>query len=349
MTIRIDYLKPTEQTRWDRYVSEHWCATPYHLSGWQTVIEETYGHRSFFLLAERRQQIVGVLPLVHIRHPLSGNRLISMPFLDMAGVLADSENIAGQLRQAALQLMCRIGASGLELRQRDDQGERGATTEAGQRVLMLLDLPADPETLQRSFRAKLRNQIRKPLALGLETRSGGEEFLDDFYRVFVVNMRDLGSPVHSRSFLAAILKEFASLARVFVVYRSGRPVAASLVFQFHNTVYNPWASSLRKHRDSKPNMLLYWSMLAYACEQGCTQFDFGRSGVDEGTYRFKQQWGARPAPLCWLTIPNPACARPGTPATGDNRGFQLAARLWSKIPVPISRVIGPAIRKQIGL
>jgi len=349
MPIQTRNLQPADHMRWDNYVARHRSATPYHLCGWQEVIEAAYGHRTHFLLAEQHQQVVGVLPLVHMKHPLSGNRLISMPFLDMAGVLADSENIADCLRQEALQLMRRIGASGLELRQKDDRSDRDATTVPGQRVLMLRDLPADPETLQQSFRAKLRNQIRKPIALGLETRIGGEEFLDDFYRVFAVNMRDLGSPVHSQAFLAAILKEFAGLTRVFVVYRAALPVAASLIFQFHNIVYNPWASSLRKHRDSCPNMLLYWSMLAYACEQGCTQFDFGRSGVGEGTYRFKQQWGARPVPLSWATITNTACTRPGTPATSDNKGLQLAARLWSKIPVPISRVIGPAIRKQIGL
>ena len=90
-------------------------------------------------------------------------------------------------------------------------------------------------------------------------------------------------------------------------------------------------------------------MLKYACDQGFSCFDFGRSVEGEGTYRFKEQWGASPARLCWYTFPNLGVNRPGTPATADKAGFQIAARLWTKMPVPVSRVIGPVIRKHIGL
>jgi hypothetical protein len=46
-------------------------------------------------------------------------------------------------------------------------------------------------------------------------------------------------------------------------------------------------------------MLLYSAVLEFACREGFKEFDFGRSSVDSGTYRFKLQWGAHPRQLYW--------------------------------------------------
>ena len=51
--------------------------------------------------------------------------------------------------------------------------------------------------------------FRKPIKEGLTSKTGGAELLDDFYRVFLVNMRDLGSPVHSLKLMRQVLGEFS--------------------------------------------------------------------------------------------------------------------------------------------
>jgi hypothetical protein len=95
-------------------------------------------------------------------------------------------------------------------------------------------------------------------------------------------------------------------------------------------------------------MLLYWTMLEYACQMGYHHFDFGRSTPGEGTFKFKEQWGAKPEPLHWhfisLTekLPNPGDLRKGLPMV-------LAERAWMRLPVGLTRVIGPNIRKYISL
>ena len=70
---------------------------------------------------------------------------------------------------------------------------------------MLLALPDSSQALMRSFKSKLRSQIHKPIKEGLKVRTGGQELVDDFYRVFVENMRDIGSPVHSRRFVEEVV------------------------------------------------------------------------------------------------------------------------------------------------
>jgi len=215
------------------------------------------------------------------------------------------------------------------------------------KVRMLLDLPESSEALMQSFKAKLRSQIKKPLKEGLKSKVGGVELLDDFYKVFSINMRDLGSPVHSKSLMKNILEEFSKESRIIMVYKDDQPIACSLIMGFKDTLENPWASALRQYSRLSPNMLLYWTMLEYACDNGLKYFDFGRSSPDEGTYKFKEQWGTIPTVLHWHYI-----ALDGQPIdeeTSEKSKFEKAIRFWQKIPVPITKIIGPMIRKHIGL
>jgi FemAB-related protein (PEP-CTERM system-associated) len=350
---------------WDAYVSAHPRATLYHLSGWLQVVRKSYGHKVYSLAACERSgagagRITGVLPLVHIKHPLFGNRLVSMPFFDMGGILADSPEIGKTLLGHALSLARRVGASALELRHTDPIQLDGETSFRSrlnpdspicrtwsQKVRMLLDLPDSPEALLKSFKSKLRSQINRPLKGGLQIKSGGVELVDEFYGVFLENMRDLGSPVHSRTLIKNAVLEFSERARVFVVYQNRTPLAASLALGFNGMLMNPWASALRRFSHLSPNMLLYWGMLEHATQNGYAKFDFGRSTLGEGTFRFKEQWGAKPSPLHWQYI--------GWNAAGSENGselsrrFELAAAVWKRLPLVVTRVFGPAVRKYISL
>jgi len=159
-------------------------------------------------------------------------------------------------------------------------------------------------------------------------------------------MRDLGSPVHSKRFIKSVLEAFPEESRICLVYKEQQPVACSIILGFNGTVYNPWASSLRKYSKLSPNMLLYWTMLQYACDGGYKYFDFGRSSIEESTYKFKEQWGAKPQLLYWYYISlNSLPFKIDT----EKSKFDLAIRIWQKLPVLLTLVLGPPIRKNIGL
>ncbi|MCP4647836.1 MAG: GNAT family N-acetyltransferase [bacterium] len=198
----------------------------------------------------------------------------------------------------------------------------------------------------KTFKSKLRSQIRKPLKEGLRASVGGIELLDDFYRVFSVNMRDLGSPVHSKKLMRRVIEEFPSTARVVLVYRGKEPMACSLVIGFGDTLKNPWASSLREYSVLSPNMLLYSTMLDYACDNNYRFFDFGRSSPNEGTYRFKEQWGAKPTPLHWYYI---SIGSEESIKGEEKARFERVIHYWKRLPVPLTKIVGPSIRKHIGL
>jgi FemAB-related protein (PEP-CTERM system-associated) len=263
----------------------------------------------------------------------------------MGGVLADDIESERELISEAGRLGQKLNSGNLELRHWREAP--CPCTTITNKVRMLLDLPDSAEVLMKGFKSKLRSQIKKAVKDCQSAEIGGYELLSDFYGVFLVNMRDLGSPVHSKRFIENVLKTFPNEARVVVVRHNGQAIAGSIVVGFKDILQNPWASSLRRFSHLNANMLLYWTMLEYACENGFKKFDFGRSTLAEGTYKFKTQWGARPEPLNWVNISlNGDRAKK---SIAEDKKFQLASRIWKRLPIELTRVVGPRIRKHISL
>ena len=86
-------------------------------------------------------------------------------------------------------------------------------------------------------------------------------------------------------------------------------------------------------------MLLYSAVLEFACREGFKEFDFGRSSVDSGTYRFKQQWGAQPHQLYWYYWL--AEGRSIPELNPDNPKFKAAISVWQHLPFPVTNLWAP--------
>ena len=334
---------------WNRYVLSNSKATLYHLFEWKNLIKEVYGHDSIYLMAlDKKKKILGILPIIFMRSPLPvllPKKLVSLPFFDMAGVISNSSDVAYKLLNKAISIAKHLGSS-IELRQiypiyeivKNDFLSR--LKPICNRVSMVIKLPDSPEELMASFKSKLRSQIKRPLKEGMYAVVGGEELVEDFYSVFSINMRDLGSPVHSKKMIKALFKYFPDRTKVFVVYYKNIPVASSIAIGFKDRLENPWASSLKKYKRFAPNMLLYWKMLEYGCENGFKYFNFGRSKIGSGTFRFKKQWGSKAYPLYWYVT------------DGDNNEkekFSSFIKMWQRLPLSIANFLGPLIRRYISL
>jgi serine/alanine adding enzyme len=91
-------------------------------------------------------------------------------------------------------------------------------------------------------------------------------------------------------------------------------------------------------------MLMYWKLLERSIERGQGVFDFGRSSPESNTYRFKKQWGATPFPAEWQHYVRHGTATDMRP---DNPRYERLIRIWQRLPVALTRQIGPAIVRGI--
>ncbi|NOQ51993.1 MAG: hypothetical protein GQ578_07255 [Desulfuromonadaceae bacterium] len=194
---------------------------------WQRAVKKAYGYDACYLLAEKENKICGVLPLIDFHIPFFGSSLISLPYCDAGGILADDVDVAQKLLKRALSLAQQSGA---KCHIRTTQPLPVGCGNATDKVRMLLNLPENSELFLASLKSKLRNKVKKPLKSGYEVKVGSQELIAAFYSVFAENMHELGSPVHSRRWIEAIVSEYKENIRIAVVFApDGVPVAAGII------------------------------------------------------------------------------------------------------------------------
>lgn len=327
---------------WDPFVIDAPDSSLYHLSGWAAIAKDVFGHRALFLQArDRAGSLVGILPVVEQRSLLLGSFATSVAFFNYGGALAQNPAVAQQMMVRASQVAERLGCRYLEFR--DTQPRSGDWTQRTDKVTLQLELPPTAAALSQRLGSKLRSQVKRADREGLRQRIGTLDLVHDFYAVFAENMRDLGTPVYPRRFFEAILRRYETQCRLVVIDWRGEPSAAAFLVFWRRRAEVPWAACRARAKPLGLNMKLYWELLALAVDRGCTLFDFGRSTVGSGTYRFKQQWGAEPVPLYWYRWERDRSAERDGIGEERGRALRVATAIWQRMPLGIANFLGPFV------
>lgn len=339
----IEMVDAGYQSAWNEFVDRHPGCSVYHRYEFRSIIERAFGHHCVYLAATTEQgECLGVLPATQLNSKLFGNYLVSVPFFNYGGAIAVNESIEQALQNALQEKAVQLEAEHVEYR---DTKPRAGMPQKTDKNALVLALPNSADTLWEDIGTKVRAQIKKADEHNLSFHTGKHELLDDYYKVFAQNMRDLGTPVYSKSFFKEILDHEQIQSTLIVVKKNQTPVSCAFLIHYKDTMEIPWASTIQAANQYNANMFMYWHILRYAINQKAAFFDFGRSSVDAGTFKFKLQWGAKPVPLIWnywlkdreeLPELNP-----------NNPKYKLAISLWQKMPVWLTKLIGPHLVKNL--
>lgn len=338
----VKRLESRDEGRWEDFVESAPRATFFHRVAWRSILEQELGHRSHYLYAERQGVITGVLPLAEIRSRLFGHALISTPFCVYGGVVAADLDSEARLTEAATALARELQVDYLELRNREPHGTDWPVKDLY--VSFRKAIHADDESNLRAIPGKQRNMVRNGIKAGLTACHNGN--IDDFYRVYAESVRNLGTPVLPQSYYARLKQVFGDDFEITVVRHNGQPVATSMSFYFRDEVHPYYAGGIWAARALKANDFLFWSVMQRAVQRGARMFDFGRSKQGTGSYRFKKHWGFEPQPLPYTYYLMRAKTMPNISPT--NRKYSLFIAGWKRLPLPVSRVLGPWLARNLG-
>ena len=342
--LRQEDCDPAQRHAWEEFVARGGPGAIHSGPAWLAAVCEGLQHRPYVLVAKQNDRLAGVLPLAFVKSLLFGRFLVSLPYINSAGVIADNQTTAAALIDRAVELADELDVRYLELRHETPHEHPSLTAKLANKVHMRLALPATPDGLWTQLKAKVRNQVRKGQQHRLSVDWGGPELLPEFYAVFSRNMRDLGTPVFGRRLFRSILAHFPTEAELCVLRLASRPIAAAIVVHQAGVTDVTSASSLRPYNSTNANMLMYWHLLQRAVERGQQVFDFGRSSLDSNTYRFKKQWGARPQPAVWQYYVRRGRVADMRIETGK---YDRMVHVWQRLPVCLTRLIGPRIVRGI--
>lgn len=334
------YQGPDE--RWDSYVLNKNEATFFHQIGYKKVIEESFGYKAYYLFALEGQETVGVLPLFLVRSRLFGSFLVSLPFCDYAGILAENESVEMALFEKAVEIGIDKGVQFIELRQKIKVKLK--LPENLEKVNSRLNLDSEERIWER-LKRETKKGVRKARRAGLQSEAGGIENLPHFYNVYAVNMRDLGTPVYSLSLFKHLLENFADSTEIILVIYRDKTIGGAVILYFRDGAEIFWASSLRRYFGYRPNNLLFWEAIVRACNRKCKYINFGRSSRGSGTHIFKSRWGAEDEQLYYQYVLLKSTKKPNL--TPSNPKYKSAIKIWKRTPLFITNLIGPYISKYI--
>ena len=340
-TFQIRAYTEQDRKQWDKYVAEHPSGTFCHLSGWKRVVEKTFGHKPFYLVATEDSQICGVLPLFHVKTLLFGRFLVSSPLAVYGGIIADQEHVQQALLGHATDICRELRADYLELRNPDEADLDLPGTNLY--VTFLQELYEDGgDKNWNAMPREARRLIRKARGEGL-IADMNRTSLDRFYNVYARSVRQLGTPVFPKSLFRNFLHEFPEHSNLLEIKSGEQTVAATLVFYFRDQVLPYYGGALPEYCSNRygVNNFMYWELMQYGIDNGYRLFDFGRSKVGTGAYNFKRHFNMEPKSLKYKYYLNRSQSLPNLNPT--NPKLQLFIKAWRQLPLGVANFLGPRL------
>lgn len=346
--ISLNVAPICDAAEWDFYVAGHADATPFHCRLWCEAITRATGHQGRVLgVRDGEGRLVGVLPLHHIRSRLFGNALVSSGFAVGGGMLADSDEAATALANAATEWAGELGVPTIELRGGSLPTASGWLREEGTYAGFARSLSVDDDAELLAIPRKQRAEVRKALASDLTVTTGTNvDERADHYHVYATSVRNLGTPVFTKELFTAVLDAFGEDADILTVRQAGCAVASVLCLYWRGAVMPYWGGGLAEARGLRANEMMYFALMSRARARGCTRFDFGRSKLGTGPHSYKKNWGFEPQPLVYARWLAPGEEPRDTNPTSAK--YRLQVDIWKKLPLWVANRLGPPIARGLG-
>lgn len=338
----VKMMRQEDMARWDEFVMSCPDATFFHRSGWKKVIEDAFGHRTWFMYAECDGKIEGVLPLAEINSLFFGHALSALPFCVYGGVAAISESAKEALDLAAQKLASELKVGHLEYRNTKPHHPEWSAKDLY--VTFRKEIVEEAEQNMLAIPRKQRAMIRKGIKAGLQ--SNVDQDIERFFFAYSTSVHRLGTPVFSKKYFRLLKEIFSDDCELLTITKDGRIISSVMSFYFRDEVLPYYGGGTSEAREVAGNDFMYWELMRRACERGYKIFDFGRSKLGTGAFDFKKNWGFEPQPLYYEYQLHRAKAVPEHNPL--NPKYAIFIRTWQKLPLTLANILGPHIVKNLG-
>ena len=336
-------LEVSDEAQWDEFVRQHPLGSPFHVIAWKKCLEENFPFRAEYLAVFEGDQIQGVLPLFLVDNWLVGKALVSTPVAPYGGALTTTEGARAALREHVVRRSQELGVRYAELRNVYPEQALGFEP-VSRHVVFVGPLANNEDVLLESIPRKTRRIVRKSLEEKFTTRTETED-PTRFEQLYFQNLRRLGTPAYPRGFMRSLLKNFRGSVDIREVYLEGTLVSAVLNLYFGKTVLPSYGAADPAYNAKAPTTFMYYDLMRVSAAAGYVNYDFGKSKIESGSGHFKSHWGLKELPLHYEILLGTQKELPNY--TPTNPKYQLAIRMWQKLPLWFTRLIGPSILRRL--
>jgi len=278
---------------------------------WFYIIQNSYSLKPYFILTQKADKFALIGSF------LTSKGYISMPFLSYSGFYYNDIDVLDKLKSYLSKNSINIDARNL-IEQNNLEGY----------VNPIATFETEDEfwkKIQPRFRTLLRKSLKSNLYFTVE------DSIKNFYNLYSIGMRNLGTPVHSKSYIEEITKYIPW--KVFTIFDGKKPIGSMFCLKDNDTLAVLYAYTLPEYSKRYANYFLYLNVVEWMLANGLQNFDMGRSTYNEGTYFFKKKF----RPKIYQINSNINYSQ--------NKKLKIASNIWKNLPLGIANFIGPKIRK----
>lgn len=309
----VDGVDAVDADRWNDVVERAACGTVFHRHEWLAAIEQGLGHEARHVLVEKDTNLVGLCPNVVVDLPVSPFRRLTSTYPGFGGPLATTDvDDTLQLLLEASDQCCSGRRIVHEIRSCNPASLRytDAFRSAGYRPVrhggrFQLGLETSYEDLLAEMSSSKRTAIERGRAAGHEIveEPCTPDRLARFHRTYERHMERVGGeayPVEFFEALAGMDDRFLLVTlRIDGEYAGG---FLELLDDEQSAVHGFFGAVPEQYFDVHATEVLYDYVFRWAIDDGYEIYDFGgaASHYDDGTFRFKEEFGGRLEPnLYW--------------------------------------------------
>lgn len=333
--------------RWDKFVWHHSEGSIFHTSNWACVIQKTYGYRTcYFVIEDSQKNIIAGFSFFLVDDWVRGRRMVSLPFTDECPLLcAGKEN---NVEETILKVGEEYKINSIEIRSSQTTLLNFTKFKCHCYFkLFKLDLSVGLNNLWKTFKQKsIRYPINKAQNLGVKIeRFITVEGVKMFYRLNLFTRKKHGVIPQPYEFFKNIFDEIVAKGYGFILiafYRQ-KPIAASIFFNYKDTLYHKFNASDINYLKYQPNHLILWEAIKWGVDNGYKVLDLGRTSPDNrGLMAFKRHWGAKEIDLpyyYWPTVKGLSAMRE------SSLKYRITSTLLKNSPVPVLKIAGNLLYK----
>ncbi|MBN2010074.1 GNAT family N-acetyltransferase [candidate division KSB1 bacterium] len=352
---KLDLTDTKGCKRWDDFVNTHPYSNWAFSTGFGKILADIFGYiYHLFELSDANNSLIAICPLYVVPNPLTGKQFVSIPFFEYGGILARPDiqiSELHQLRDAIASTATAHNIKSIQLKANPGIPEAWAadlftvSTHHHHAVLELSDSATMWQTISRHVRKAIKQANNNHITI--QEKSDPETIKATFYPMYTCYMKQRhGSPPFSLQFFIALHTFFGDNFKIFWAYDNKIPIGCLIGLRSGKRIHITNIVSDQRYWHLRPNDLLHWEFIKWACDKQLTHFDFGAARPG-GQAQFKKKWGCQLLPYNISSIPGFDAA--SADLRIDSQLAKWCSFAWKHaIPKIAADRIGPTVRKYLG-
>ncbi len=350
----------------------------YHSTEWKEFITKSFNTEQLWVTAtDDTNTVITALPITKIRSKIFGSRIIATGYQEYGGFIGDKDNLNKIIEYIKekysnefefLEIKGSIDGTNnpnnnpllrkvnhykrFVLSLKKSTQEKDPLNVFKDQAGGAVEAIGDPkfsgpiwDNIQKSKRKAINKAKKECTCRELNIKD-----LDQFYKLYLQNMRRFGTPPYSKHYFHNFFNkiEEKGFGRIYGCFKDNKLISALLGFTYNRTVHITTAISNTKFAKYRPSDLMHWKFINWALENNYKSFDFGLVREESGQFEYKRKWGAelKELPSYYLLL-----SKKEVPTILDptNKKYKLAIKVWQHLPIKLTEWIGMRIRRELGM